>query len=199
MRAVNSFKYLFTSSVRLKLLQKLFYFPQELYFTRELGRAIGVEINAIRRELENLKNAGLIISEPRSNKIYHQANTSSPLFLDLTLIAHKTSGLGGDFHKYTDKLGKLDKIYYNQDFLVARPKDLAASEVDILLVGEVILQELEDLIKTEEVLRSREVNYMVMSNSEFQIRKQKRDPFIVDFFLKEPVLIFGKTVSYAQK
>ncbi len=199
MRAKSSFKYLFTSAIRLALLQRLFYFPAEMFFTRQLTRDVGTEINAVRRELVNLKKAGLIVSEPRSNKIYHQANNLSPLFLDLVVIAHKTSGLGGQIHKLSDRIGKLSKIYYNQSFLFNAAKDgKSSSGVDILIIGQLILQEVEDLIKTEETIRMHEINYMVMSESELLVRKQKRDPFIVDFFLNEPVLIFGQKQNHAK-
>jgi len=49
----------------------------------------------------------------------------------------------------------------------------------------------QDLIKPEESVIGREINYMVMDRQEFHLRLSKRDPVIVDFFLSYPALIIG--------
>jgi len=192
MRAVNSFKYLFTSGIRLSLIQEIFYFPGEMHYVRELTRLIKTEINAVRRELANLVKSGLVVSESRSNKIYYQANYSSPLFQDMVTLAHKTHGLGGDIHKSLNKLGKINLVFYSRNFLTNEARGDNYDKVDIIIVGQVILPELSELIKKEEVLRGYEVNYMVMEQSELNIRRQRRDPFIIDFYINYPVVICGE-------
>jgi hypothetical protein len=49
----------------------------------------------------------------------------------------------------------------------------------------------ENAIHAEEKLRDVEINYMVMDQSELKLRQNKRDPFIVDFFLSSPLVIIG--------
>lgn len=51
----------------------------------------------------------------------------------------------------------------------------------------------EGFIKQEETVRGHEINYMVMGKGEFKLRRQKRDQFIVDFFLSNPVAIIGSS------
>jgi hypothetical protein len=64
-------------------------------------------------------------------------------------------------------------------------------DIDLIIVGDVSLREIENYIKQEEQVRGYEINYMVMGKGEFNLRRQKRDQFIVDFFLSNPVAIIG--------
>src|SRR5574344_1602885 len=94
MKIQTSLKYLFVSQTRLKLINVLFYSPQEIFYVRQLVRLVDEEINSVRRELDNLKKAGLINFEWRGNRLYYWANQNSPLFTNLITIANQNSGLG---------------------------------------------------------------------------------------------------------
>ncbi len=192
MKAANSSKYLFTSATRFLLIQKLFYFPLEMYYVRQLTRSLKLQINALRRELNHLEQAGLVSKEQRSNRLYYLANPNSPLYFDLICLAHKTSNLGESLYKKQNQLGELKQVFYSRNFLLNQSRPENYEQIDIILVGKFILQELETLINTEQILRGYEVNYMVMDENELQLRKQRRDPFIIDFFLQMPILIFGQ-------
>ena len=70
--------------------------------------------------------------------------------------------------------------------------------VDLIIVGDLFsLKEVGLLVKQEEEIRGHEINYMVMDKDEFQMRKQKRDQFIVDFFLSCPIVIIGSSSEIA--
>ena len=74
------------------------------------------------------------------------------------------------------------------------PGDLltkSASDVDLLVVGTVVLAELSQIVKAEEVRRDREMNYTVMSDDEFVFRKRRRDPFVLDILGGSRVMLVG--------
>lgn len=195
MRASRSLRHLLISRTRIKLLHQLFYLPSELYYVRQLVRSTREEINSVRRELANLVRADLVESETRGNRLYYWANPKSTLYSDVLSLVHKTFGLGLSLVKNKEKVGKIKLIIYSQDFLNnVTKKD---SNVDLIIVGEVVLREIEPLIKKDEERRNREINYMVMNRSELQLRKQKRDPILVDFFLRAPVVIIGRPQEIA--
>lgn len=194
MQPQASSKRLFTSSVRLELIQKLFYLPSEIYYVRQLVRLLDQEINAVRRELANLKNADLVFQDIRGNRIYYGTNTKSPIFHELVLLAHKTSGLGGFIYKSKDQLGNLEHILYSQTFLYNLPRLENYDKIDIIIVGKVILQEIEDIIKKEQELRGYEINYMVMDKQELALRRSRRDPLLIDFFMGLPSVIMGQSI-----
>lgn len=181
---------LFISKVRVKLLQVFFDDPNELYYVRQLVRKTGEEINAVRRELEHLEKAGLLKKEPRGNRLYYWPNKSNLFFADLASMIAKTTGLGGEILKNRTKLGKISYALLSGKFVkrISRRED----EVDLLIVGEVVMAELAALVKAEENRRKQEINYTVMTNDEFAFRKRRRDPFLLGILNNSKVLIIGE-------
>jgi len=195
MKIQTSIKQIFVSQTRIKLINILFYKPDEIYFVRQLVRLTGEEINSVRRELENLKKAGIIEFEWRSNKLFYWANKTSPLFYDLLVLANKNSGLGLKLQNKNESLGNIKLVLYNYKFAVNDHRN--PDQIDLIIVGDVSLKEVATFLDQEEEERGHEINYMVMDKSEFQLRKQKRDQFIVDFFLNCPVVIIGSSSEIA--
>lgn len=189
MKIQTSLKYLFVSQTRLKLINVLFYSPQEIFYVRQLVRLVDEEINSVRRELDNLKKAGLINFEWRGNRLYYWANQNSPLFTNLITIANQNSGLGLKLQTKNENLGNLKLVFYTYNFLINNKKN--PDDIDIIIVGDISFNEIESYLQQEEKVRGREINYMVMDKNEFILRKQKRDQFIIDFFLNCPIAIIG--------
>jgi len=190
MTAPKALKHLFVSKTRLKLLQTIFYLPNEYYYVRELTRIIKEEINSVRRELKNLKNAGLINSEWRANRLYYWANPDSILFRDLLNLVHKSSGFGQRIIKNRQKTGQIKYLIYSQNFIRNLPN--SGQDLDFLIVGRVIIPEIGELVREEEKRRGREVNYTVVGQDEFSMRLKNRDPFVVDLLLGDRVFIIGE-------
>jgi predicted transcriptional regulator len=63
------FSDLITSKSRVKLLNVFLGSPAEMYHVRELVRRTNDEINAVRRELAFLEKKGILIREPRGNRV----------------------------------------------------------------------------------------------------------------------------------
>jgi len=62
MKSFNMLEKLFGSSTRVKILKLLLLHPEEKYYIRQLARELKSQVNSIRRELENLENFGLLVS-----------------------------------------------------------------------------------------------------------------------------------------
>lgn len=189
MKIQNSLQRLFISQTRTKLINVLFYNPKEIFYVRQLVRMVDEEINSVRRELDNLKKSGLVSSEQRGNRLYYCVDKNSPLFFDLLLIANQSFGLGLKLRNKNETLGTIKLVFYSYKFMVGERR--SPDDVDLIIVGDVSLREIENYIKQEESTRGYEINYMVMGKGEFNLRRQKRDQFIVDFFLSNPVAIIG--------
>ena len=192
MKVQTSLKQLFISQTRLKLITIFFSSPKEIYYVRQLVRLVDEEINSVRRELENLKKSGIIESEWRGNRLYYWANKQSPVFYDLLILANKNSGLGLKLQHKNETLNPIKLVLYNSIFAVGEKR--SQDGIDLIIVGDLFsLKEVDLLVKQEEEMRGHEINYMVMDKNEFQMRKQKRDQFIVDFFLSCPIVIIGSS------
>ena len=179
-----------TSKVRIKILELFFANTKELYHVRGIVREIKEEINAVRRELTKLEGDGILKKEPRGNRVYYFLRTDHPFYGDLISMVAKTTGLGKTLIDNKSKIGKISFLMFSGRFtrFKERHRD---DDVDILVVGEVVLPELASLIRMEESKRGHEINYTVMSREEFDFRKRRRDPFLQGILFGGRVMIIG--------
>ncbi len=185
------------SRVRVKMVELFFRRPEEMFYVREITREIKEEINAVRRELERMVGTSLLKSEERGNRLYYSLNKKYLYFQELQQMVVKSSGLGEMLRKLRRKLGDITFVMFSGKFV----RGLAPSqgEVDILIVGEVVLPELEELIKDEQKRIGREINYAVFSNEEFEFRKTRRDPFVMDVLYGTRVMILGSEDEFVER
>ena len=180
---------LITSKSRVKLLNVFLASPYDMYHVRELVRRTDDEINAVRRELSFLEKKGILSREPRANRVYYSLSKSYPFYFDLLSLGGKTIGLGAGILANRAKLGKLKFVMFSGRFVRRTKKH--PDDVDILVVGTVVLPELALLVRNEEKRLSIEINYTVMTEEELAFRKKKTDPFIWKILNGSRVMLIG--------
>lgn len=180
---------LIISRVRVKILQLFFLSLGNMFHVREIVRRTDEEINAVRRELLHLEKAGIMSKEHRANRLFYSLRKDYPLYYDLLSLIGKTYGLGGGILKNKAKLGKIKYALISGKFMRNLPR--AGNDVDLLVVGKVVIPELAQLVRAEEVRRDKELNYTVMSEEEFEFRKKRKDPFIIAILSKAKLIIIG--------
>src|SRR5271156_4153605 len=77
---------LFGSKTRVKLLQLFYSNPNRSFYVREITRKIDEQINSVRRELSNLLNIGIIVSENTNNRLYYEVNQKFEFYKPLQEI-----------------------------------------------------------------------------------------------------------------
>ncbi len=179
-----------TSKVRIKILELFFSNLKEVYHVRGIVRATEEEINAVRRELTKLEKDGILRKEPRGNRIYYSIRPEYPLFGDLVSMVAKTTGLGKTIIENKNKVGHVSFVMFSGKF-VQYKEHKRDDDVDILVVGEIVLPELASIIRVEETARGQEINYTVMSRDEFDFRKKRRDPFLLGILSGSRVMVVG--------
>ena len=184
---------LITSNSRIKLLNVLLAEPWAMYHVRELVRRTGDEINAVRRELLFLEKRGILVREPRANRVYYSLSKNYPFYFDLLRMGSKMVGLGAAILKNRVKIGKIKYAMFSGRF--TRRIDKNPTDVDLIIVGTIVLPELAILIRDEEKRLGREINYTVMTEEEFSFRKKKRDPFILSVLSGSRIMLFGDEES----
>jgi len=181
---------LFTSRVRLKILELMLPRPDEMYYVRQITRMVGEEVNAVRRELERLKKIGLLRTEKRGNRLYYQVRESFPLYSELLGMVGKITNLGGKIVEKVDRLGSVKYAVLSRDFVKGRQS--GTKEVDLLVVGKVHLPELQQIIRESEEAHGHEINYTVLTEDELNFRKRRNDAFIRDVLLQPLIVLFGE-------
>jgi hypothetical protein len=180
---------LFISKVRVKILQSFLSNPNDPFHVRGLVRKTNEEINAVRRELARMENAGIVKKEHRGNRLYYWFRKDYIFYYDLLSLVVKTTELGKAIITNRNKLGKIKFAMLSGKFVrhLEREKD----EVDFLIVGKVVLPELANIVREEESRREREINYTIMTEEEFEFRKRRHDPFITKILLASRVMLIG--------
>jgi hypothetical protein len=179
-----------TSKVRIKIIELFLSNVTEMYHVRGIVREIDEEINAVRRELLRLEKAGILKKESRGNRIYYWANSDYPFYVELLSLTAKSTGIGKEIIENRKKLGKLASVMFSGKFVRRRPKK-HDDDVDMLIVGEVVLPELATIIRKEETKRNREINYTVMGRDELDFRKKRKDPFLNGILSGSRIMIIG--------
>lgn len=182
-------KDLFISKTRIKLLQVFLSNPGRIFYVRELVRAVEEQINAVRAELARMEKASMVTSEMRANRKFYGFRKDYIFYDELSRLVAKSKGLGGDIIKERNKLGKIRFASLSGNLIKRRP--VGPTDVDLLVVGNVVLPQLAQLVKSNEDSVGREINYTVMTEEEFTFRKRRGDPFLRNILEKPKVLLVG--------
>lgn len=187
---------LFGSKTRVKLLELFYSNPNRSFYVREITRKIDEQINSVRRELANLLNAGIIISETTNNKLYYEVNQEFEFFQPLSEIFGK--GTGGsakkaktDAHKAEDDelkvLGNVEIALLTGQFT----RD-ESSGIDLLIVGNVNENQVHKYVTELEKKEGKEVRYAILSPSDFDYRLKIKDRFITTVLASKKQVLADK-------
>ncbi len=185
------------SRVRVNVIKLFFTNPKDMFYVRQITRRTKEEINAVRRELDRMSDNGLLKSEKRGNRLYYYLNQDYYYYPELLRMAVKSFGLGKQFNRLHKKLGNIKYVVFFGKFV--KHQDINQEDVDIVVIGDVVLPELQLLIKEEQERRGREINYTVFPEEEFEFRKKRRDPFIMDLLQLPRVMVYGNEVEFAKR
>lgn len=180
---------LLISKVRVKILELFLGNPEESYHVRDIVRRVDEEINAVRRELARLEKINLLASEWRANRRFYSVKKDFIFYSELLSIINKSVGLGGALIKNKAKLGKIKYAMLSGAFVRGKPYN--QNEVDLFIVGTIVMPELNVHVREEEARRTREINFTPMTEEEFNFRKNRRDPFIMGVLSKPRVMLVG--------
>lgn len=177
-------EHLFGSRTRVKLISLFLTHADEPIFVREVTRMIGTQINAVRRELANLASFGFIVEttdsddgakRPGLKRKYYRLNANFPLLADIRSLITKAQLLVEH---------RIDRMFVDQEQVkfvalmggfIGQSNDL----VDLFIIGAVEKPVMTKVVSAMEQAIGREINYTVMTPSEYQYRKEIADKFLI--------------------
>lgn len=167
------------SKTRLKLLQLFLSNPNRSFYVREITRKIGEQINSVRRELSNLLNIGIIVSETTNNRLYYEVNQKYEFYDPLKTIFGSGNQTSTKVTSKSDKrddikaLGNIDILIYTGQFT----RDETAG-IDLFIVGNTNAHAVQKFVNELEEKEGKELRYTVMDLDDFRYRQQVKDRFV---------------------
>jgi len=149
---------LITSKTRLRLLVKFFINAANRGHMRGLAEEFNESTNAIRKELNNLSEAGYLEKEAQQNRVSYRANVKHPLFGSLQGIVHKYLGLDRIVETVLSRMGDVEQVVLTGDYAEGRDSGL----IEVTIVGKALNAEyLEQLAPKVEGVIGRKVEFML--------------------------------------
>ena len=154
-----------TSKTRLNLLIKFFVNIANKGYLNSLANEFGESTNSVRKELNNLTEAGYLIRKVNNNKVIYSANVNHPLTDVLQSIIRKHLGIEDIVNRILKNIGDINKIILLGDYA----KGIDSGIIDVLIIGKKINKDYLDLIqpKIEEKI-NRKINFMISSTGTSQ-------------------------------
>lgn len=123
---------LITSKTRLRLLVKFFVNSKTQSHLRGLAEEFGESTNAIRKELNNLTQAGILTKKSEKNKIEYQANIAHPFFSNIQEIIRKYLGLDMLLQQILQRMGEVSQVVLTGDMA----KGIDSGKIEVVVAGD---------------------------------------------------------------
>src|SRR6185312_14417938 len=160
-----------------RVLALLYGMPDQTFFVRQIAREIGTSVGSVQRELETLSEVGLLNRTTIGRQVFYQANSHHPAFADVRSLIAKTSGI---FHQLRSALAPLaSQIIFALVYgSIARGDEDAGSDVDLMIVGNVTLDDVLAQLTSVENVIGRPTNPTVYSLKEFKAKIKDGNHFL---------------------
>lgn len=177
---------LFTKTQQ-RVLGLLYGRPDKSFYTNEIVRSANMGRGTVKRELEQLVSAGLLVLTREGNQLHYQANPRCPIYNELLSIVKKTFGIADVIRSALlpfDAEIDLAFIYGS----VAKGEETATSDIDLMVVSESIAYSelMVELANAEESL-GRTINPTIYTMKEMKSKFKKDNAFVVRV-MKQPKL-----------
>jgi AraC-like DNA-binding protein len=160
---LQPFAGLITSKTRIQILMRLFLNPSRRAYLRELAAEFGASPSLVKDELAQLTGSGLLSSEKNGRQIDYRANENHPLFPELHSMVKKALGMDHILESILSRLGNLELAFLLDDY--AEGKD--SGIIDLGMVGEIDLNNLQDLTQKAERYLQRKIRTLVLTGDEY--------------------------------
>ena len=204
-------EHIFGSKTRLKILNLFLKDPKNKYFIRQISRDTDSQLNAVRREIDNLMDIGIII--PAKNTSSKDGTAAKPItsFQNQQEAMKKYLIVNTDFVLYNELRALLMKsqLLVEEDF-IKKIKNMANISVvvltgifvgredaktDMLLVGNIDKKKVLAILEKFEKALNNNIRYTIMAPTEYKYRRDVTDKFLYDVLENKKIVILDKPIE----
>jgi predicted nucleotidyltransferase len=173
------------------LLGLLYGQPDESFYYRQITRRVpNVSVGTLQRELDLLSSLGLIDRSTTGHQVFYRANRNHPVFPELRALVSKTVGaieiLRGALAPVADRISAA--FIYGS---MARQEEKAGSDIDLMIVGSVSLEEVIEHTGKIEPSLGRPINPTVYSPLEFKSKIAAGNHFLNSVVREKKSFLIG--------
>lgn len=178
------------SKARQRLLAYYFANPTARVHLRDLAQRLSIDPSNLSKELWRLEREGLFWSEVSGHQKYFQLNREYPLFAEVRSVLSKTIGAAPLIAQSLKKIEGIEEAYLYGSF--ASNQQDAASDIDILVIGNPLDKVLAEAMRKIERHLGREVSYTALTRKEFDSRRARRDAFLENVWHNKRISLIGR-------
>ncbi len=161
---------------RQALLSLLYSRPDEAHLQENLIQHAALGRGTVQRELEFLARAGVARRTVRGRQVYFQANPESPVYTELRGLVVKTGGVADVLRAALTQLARrIDVAFIYGSIATGRAR--RASDVDVMVIGEVSFAEASEALARAQEVIGREVNPSVYAPADFRTKLAAKNHF----------------------
>jgi len=175
---------------RRAVLSLLYGHAEEAFYLRQIARATGIGLGPVQRELKQLTDSGIIQRMERGKQVYYQANIKCPIFAELKSVIVKTAGLADVLREALAPISSQIAIAFVYGSMASGESN-SASDIDLLVVGNIDEMALHGALSQAENRLGRPVNYTLMSQLEFDKRRSEKGGFLDRVLSGKKIMILG--------
>jgi len=172
------------------VLRLLFGHPGEKFYVRQIAREVGGSAGSVQRELETLALVGLISRSKLGMQVFYEANRDHPTYPEMRSLIQKTMGVFQLLEAALAPLAGRIALAFVYGSL-ARGEESAASDVDLMVVGDATLDEVLERLAPVERTIGRAVNPTLYSLSEFRTKLGAGNHFLTSVMRGEKMMLIG--------
>ncbi|HEX7047771.1 MAG TPA: nucleotidyltransferase domain-containing protein [Gammaproteobacteria bacterium] len=177
-----------------RVLGLLFTHPDQSFHLNRIVRLAGVGSGAVRRDLDRLVSAGLVIRKRLGNQVHYQADSASIVFEELRGLIIKTAGVADVLRNALAPLaGEIETAFIYGS--IAKGEDHARSDIDVMVISDRI--DYTDLLKQLDACDEqlgRPINPVLYSPADF-LRKRKETKFLQRVLNQARIHLIGKELD----
>lgn len=182
---------LFTETQQ-RVLGLLYGRPDRSFYTNEILRRTGMGVATIKRELDRMRNAGILTLTRVGNQHHYQADPRCPIYSELIAIVKKTFGVTEVIRQAL--VGLQDKISWAFVYgSIASGKERAGSDIDLMIIGDVEFAGVVGALSKAQDTLGREINPKIFSEKEWLRMKKRDDAFYKEVMNKARIDVLGSS------
>jgi predicted nucleotidyltransferase len=182
---------------RRRVLGLLLLHPDEALHGREIARRTGLASGTLDRELARLAEAGLLKRERRGNQMLYSADPACPVYEELASILRKTSGLTEVLAAALEPArGRIHGAFVYGSMASGRQR--SASDVDLIVIGELGFAEAVKLLHPAQQTLGREISPRLYTRKEWAEKRAAPDAFMREVLDSPKLFVIGSEHELAE-